>query len=136
EGGPRLQGGPELLAVPAHRRAMNGSEPEGRQPCGCLGGLDLARLIGSLELRQDAPPSPYFKPSRRIRLDETGMTENLTNKIVAWAAETGSYAAKLPSRDARETYLTERREELLAGAVAEGASEGDPEMLAESCVHP
>jgi len=63
------------------------------------------------------------------------MTENLTNKIVAWAAETGSYAAKLSSRDARETYLTERREELLAGAVAEGASEGDAEMLAETCVN-
>jgi len=62
------------------------------------------------------------------------MTENLTNKIVAWAAETGSYAAKLPSRDAREIYLTERREELLAGALAEGASEGDARILAETCV--
>jgi len=62
------------------------------------------------------------------------MTENLTNKIVAWAAETGSYAAKLPSRDARETYLAQRREELVVGAVAEGASEGDAETLAETCV--
>jgi hypothetical protein len=63
------------------------------------------------------------------------MTENLTNKIIAWAAETGSYAAKLPSREAREAYLAERRAELLTGAVAEGATEGDAAILAETCVN-
>jgi hypothetical protein len=51
------------------------------------------------------------------------MSEDLTNKIVAWANEIASYAAQLPSRQAREAYLAERRRELVAGAQAEGAAQ-------------
>ena len=62
------------------------------------------------------------------------MTENLTNKIIAWAAETGSCAAEQPSRQERESYLAERRRELVAGAVAEGATEADAAALSDACV--
>jgi hypothetical protein len=50
------------------------------------------------------------------------VTEDLTNKVVAWATEIATYAAQLPSRQAREDYLRERRGELAAGAQAEGAT--------------
>jgi hypothetical protein len=63
------------------------------------------------------------------------MTEDLTNKIVVWATEIARYAARLPSRQARETYLAERRRELIAGAVAEGANEEDAATLADACVN-
>ena len=46
------------------------------------------------------------------------MTEDLTKKVVAWATEIADYAAQLPSRQARDSYLAERRRELVAGAVA------------------
>ena len=49
------------------------------------------------------------------------MPDDLTRKVIAWATEVGSYAAKLPSRQAREDYLAERHDELATGAVAEGA---------------
>ena len=62
------------------------------------------------------------------------MTDDLTKKIVAWATEIGSYAAELPSKQARDAYLAERHRELVAGAVAEGATEGDAGMLADACV--
>jgi hypothetical protein len=62
------------------------------------------------------------------------MTGNLTKTIVAWATEISSYAAELPSRQARDSYLAERRDELHAGAVAEGATERDAAMLADACV--
>jgi hypothetical protein len=62
------------------------------------------------------------------------MSEDLTKKIVAWAAEIGSYAADLPSGQARDAYLAARRGELAAGAVAEGASESDAAILADTCV--
>jgi hypothetical protein len=62
------------------------------------------------------------------------MTENLTKNIVAWATDVGSYAAKLPSRQARDTYLAERHRELQAGAVAEGAAQPDAVILADACV--
>jgi hypothetical protein len=60
------------------------------------------------------------------------MTEDLTKKIVVWAAEIAGYAAQLPSRQVR---LAERRGELVAGAVAEGATEGDAAILADACVN-
>lgn len=63
------------------------------------------------------------------------MTEDLTHKIVVWAAEIASYAAQLPSRQAREAYLAERRRELLAGAMAEGAAESDAAVLADACMN-
>jgi hypothetical protein len=62
------------------------------------------------------------------------MTENLTKMIVAWATEVGSYAAELLSRQARDSYLAERHRELQAGAVAEGAAQGDAAVLADACV--
>jgi hypothetical protein len=62
------------------------------------------------------------------------MTEDLTQKIVAWATETAKYAVALPSRQAREGYLAERHRELVAGAVAEGAAERDAVLLADACV--
>jgi hypothetical protein len=39
------------------------------------------------------------------------VTEDLTNKVVAWATEIARYAAQLPSRQARDDYLRERRRE-------------------------
>jgi hypothetical protein len=65
---------------------------------------------------------------------ESIMTEDLTNKVVIWAAEIATYAAQLPSREARDVYLAERRRELVAGAVAEGAAECDAVILADACV--
>ena len=63
------------------------------------------------------------------------MTEDLTKKIVVWATEIGSYAAQLPSRQVRDSYLAERHRELVSGAVAEGAAEGDAVVLADACVN-
>ena len=62
------------------------------------------------------------------------MTEDLTNKVVAWATEIATYAAQLPSRQARDDYLRERRRELLAGAQAEGATQRDAAIVADACV--
>ena len=61
------------------------------------------------------------------------MPDDLTNKVIAWATEVGSYAAKLPSRQAREDYLAERRHQLVTGAIAEGANRKDAERLADVC---
>ena len=63
------------------------------------------------------------------------MTEDLTKKIVVWATEIASYAAQLPSRQARDSYLAERHRELVSGAVAEGAAESDAVVLADACVN-
>jgi hypothetical protein len=62
------------------------------------------------------------------------VSEDFTRKVVAWATETGSYAADLPSRQAREAYLAARYRELVAGATAEGATPPDAIVLAEACV--
>jgi hypothetical protein len=62
------------------------------------------------------------------------MSEKLTDKIVAWATEVARHAAGLPSRQAREAYLAERRRELLSGAEAEGAAIDDATLLADTCV--
>jgi len=63
------------------------------------------------------------------------MTEELTKKVVVWAAEVASYAARLPSRQARDSYLAERHRELVAGAVAEGAAQRDAVLLADASVN-
>ena len=63
------------------------------------------------------------------------MSEDLTNKIVVWANEIASYAAELPSRQAREEYLAERRRELVAAAQAEDAAPRDAATLADTCVN-
>jgi hypothetical protein len=63
------------------------------------------------------------------------MTDDLTTTIVAWATEIARYAAALPSRERRESYLAERRRELVAGAMAEGATESDALVLADACVN-
>jgi hypothetical protein len=62
------------------------------------------------------------------------VTDELTKKIVAWASEIAGSAAELPSSRARETYLAKRHDELVAGAVAEGAAERDAAILADACV--
>ena len=62
------------------------------------------------------------------------MPDDLTRKVVAWATEVGSYAAELPSRQARDAYLAERHRELTAGAAAEGATQHDATILADACV--
>ena len=62
------------------------------------------------------------------------MTEDLTNKVVAWATEVATYAAQLPSRQARDEYLRERRRELVAGTQAEGATPHDAAIVADACV--
>jgi hypothetical protein len=45
-----------------------------------------------------------------------------------------SYAAQLPSKQAREDYLRERRRELVTGAQAEGATPRDAAIVADACV--
>jgi hypothetical protein len=62
------------------------------------------------------------------------MPEDLTNNIVMWANEIATYAAQLPSRQARDDYLAERHRELVAGAQAEGAAPRDAAILADACV--
>ena len=62
------------------------------------------------------------------------MSEDLTNKIVVWAKEIATYAVQLPSRQARDDYLRERRRELVAGAQAEGATPHDAAIVADACV--
>jgi hypothetical protein len=52
---------------------------------------------------------------RRIHSNAVIVTEDLTNKVVAWATEIARYAAQLPSRQTRDDYLRERRRELVAG---------------------
>jgi len=76
--------------------------------------------------RQPAKGVARFKPM---------MTEDLTKKVVVWATEIASYAAQLPSRQVRDAYLAERRRDLVAGAVAEGAAQGDADVLADTCVN-
>ena len=62
------------------------------------------------------------------------VTEDLTNKVVAWATEISRYAAQLPSKQARDDYLRERRRELVTGAQAEGATPRDAAIVADACV--
>jgi hypothetical protein len=42
---------------------------------------------------------------RRIHSNAVIVTEDLTNKVVAWATKIARYAAQLPSRQARDDYL-------------------------------
>jgi hypothetical protein len=62
------------------------------------------------------------------------VTEDLTNKVLAWATQVATYAAQLPSRQARDDYLRERRRELIVGAQAEGATPRDAAIVADACV--
>ncbi len=62
------------------------------------------------------------------------VTEDLTNRIVAWASETARYAAQLPSKQARDGYLRDRHRELVTGAQAEGATPCEAAIVADACV--
>jgi len=62
------------------------------------------------------------------------VTEDLTNKVVAWATEIASHVAQLPSKQARDDYLRELRRELVTGAQAEGATPRDAAIVADACV--
>jgi hypothetical protein len=53
--------------------------------------------------------------NQRYPLEWVIVTEDLTNKVIAWAAEVASYAARLLSRTARDDYLRERHRELVTG---------------------
>jgi hypothetical protein len=72
--------------------------------------------------------------NRRYPLEWVIVTEDLTNKVIAWAAEVVSCAARLPSRTARDDYLRERHRELVTGGQAEGATLRDAEIVADACV--
>ena len=65
--------------------------------------------------------------------EDVAITE-LTQKIVVWATEIATRAARLPSREEREAYLVGQRRELVAGARREGASQRDAAILADACV--
>ena len=71
---------------------------------------------------------------RRVHSNALIVTEDLTNKVVAWAIEIASYAAQLPSKQARDDYLRERRRELMTGAQAEDATPRDAAIVADACV--
>jgi hypothetical protein len=90
---------------------------------------DTVRLHLDVECRGN-----HNRPAEEIRSIQVMMTEELTKKVVVWATEIASCAAELPSSRAREAYLAERRRELEAGAVAEGAAERDAAILADVCV--
>jgi hypothetical protein len=62
-------------------------------------------------------------------------SEDLTDKVVAWATEVAGHAARLPSQPARDDYLAARHRELVAGAKAEGATDDDATILADACVN-
>jgi hypothetical protein len=69
--------------------------------------------VASLELELLPSPSQCccrtIVSDRRIHLNAMIVTEDLTNKVVAWATQIASYAAQLPSKQARDDYLRERR---------------------------
>jgi hypothetical protein len=88
---------------------------------------DTFRLHLDVECRDD-------RPHEETRSIESMMTEELTRKVVAWATEIATYAAGLPSREARDAYLAERRRELIAGALGEGTRQEDATVLADTCV--
>jgi hypothetical protein len=92
--------------------------------------LNNSHLHLSVECRGN-----HDRPVKNTRAIQAMMTEDLTKKVVAWATEIADYAAQLPSRQARDSYLAERRRELVAGAVAEGAAEGDAVILTDACVN-
>jgi hypothetical protein len=71
---------------------------------------------------------------QRIYSNAVIVTEDLTNKVVAWATEIARYAAQLPSRQARDDYLRARRRELVALAQAEGATQRDAAIMTDACV--
>jgi hypothetical protein len=62
------------------------------------------------------------------------MSDALTQKIVAWATGVAAEAVRLPSRQARDAFLAERRRELIEAARAQGSAEGDAAILADACV--
>jgi hypothetical protein len=57
--------------------------------------------------------------------------------VIVFASLNPSYrpGARLPSRQARDDYLAERRRELVSGAQAEGATAPDAAILADACVN-
>ena len=61
------------------------------------------------------------------------MSEELTQKVAAWATEVALQAAQLPTAR-RSAYLADRYRELLAGAREQGMGEDDAKMLADTCV--
>ena len=100
--------------------------------------LGMRPPLASLELERLPFPPKWERPNHRVRLarplERSFVTEDLTNKVVAWASEVAGYAAQLPSRQARDDYLRERRRELVMGAQAEGATPGDAAIVADACV--
>ena len=72
--------------------------------------------------------------NRRIHPNALIVTKDLTNNAVAWATEIARYAAQLPSRQARDDNLRERRRELVTGAQAEGATPRDAAIVADASV--
>ena len=61
--------------------------------------------VASLELELLPFPSQCRLPDHRVGPAdplELIVTEELTNKVVAWATEIASYAARLPSKQARD----------------------------------
>jgi hypothetical protein len=70
----------------------------------------------------------------RIRFSSSPSSEDLTNKVLAWASKVATESAQLSSKQAREEYLAERRRELVFGARAEGTGARDVAILADACV--
>src|SRR3981189_2332415 len=73
-------------------------------------------------------------PRIRDAAGSPAMPADLTATLVAWATVTARHALELSSREARDAYFAERRDELRQGAVAEGAGEAEALMLADMCV--
>jgi len=75
-----------------------------------------------MRLRRLLPPNPAM------------MSQDLTNKVIAWASKVATHAAQLSSRQEREEYLAERRRELVFGVEAGGTAARDAAILADACV--
>ena len=101
---------------------------------------ECARQSSWRPLELELLPSPFqcmlrtIVSDRRVHSNALIVTEDLTNKVDAWAIEIASYAAQLPSKEARDDYLRERRRELVMGAQAEDATPRDAAIVADACV--
>ncbi|GEM_PF-5718314 len=62
------------------------------------------------------------------------MVDTLTRQVALWTIEVGTAAARLPANAARTAFLAEQRRRLAAEARAQGMSEREIAILAESCI--
>jgi hypothetical protein len=75
------------------------------------------------------------RAARRPYLFSMRKTDGLAQIITAWATEVGAGAAELASREARATYLAQRRAELTALARQQGMNEAAAALLVDAATN-